>query len=49
MLEKLAVTVAARGRDRAMQPGDIVEVRSLAEILSTLDDEGTLDAMPFMP
>jgi hypothetical protein len=30
-------------------PGDWVEVRSEAEILATLDSEGTLDHLPFMP
>lgn len=30
-------------------PGDWVEVRSEAEILATLDGEGTLDHLPFMP
>ena len=30
-------------------PGDVVEVRSAAEILSTLDADGTLDRLPFMP
>lgn len=30
-------------------PGDLVEVRSLAEILTTLDERGTLDSLPFMP
>lgn len=29
--------------------GDVVEVRSRAEILATLDTNGCLDAMPFMP
>lgn len=29
--------------------GDWVEVRSAAEILATLDDRGTLEALPFMP
>jgi hypothetical protein len=29
--------------------GDIVEVRSAAEILATLDERGELDALPFMP
>ncbi len=29
-------------------PGDWVEVRSEAEILATLDGEGTLDSLPFM-
>jgi len=34
---------------RPLRPGDIVEVRSAAEILATLDDEAFLDGMPFMP
>ena len=29
--------------------GDIVEVKSLDEILATLDDQGELDGLPFMP
>lgn len=29
--------------------GDLVEVRSKEEILATLDERGTLDALPFMP
>jgi hypothetical protein len=33
----------------ALRPGDWVEVRSEAEILATLDEDGTLDALPFMP
>src|SRR5687767_15131427 len=49
MLEKLADGVSMRRPDRALQPGDIVEVRSAAEILATLDESGALDAMPFMP
>lgn len=31
------------------RPGDLVEVRPAAEILSTLDADGTLDGLPFMP
>jgi hypothetical protein len=31
------------------QVGDIVEVRSATEILHTLDSDGTLDGLPFMP
>ncbi len=31
------------------QPGEMVEVRSLPEILATLDERGHLDGMPFMP
>jgi hypothetical protein len=34
---------------RPLRPGDWVEVRSLAEITSTLDSEGKLDGLPFMP
>ncbi|MEK6336407.1 MAG: hypothetical protein AABM67_15885 [Acidobacteriota bacterium] len=35
--------------DRQMMPGDLVEVRSAAEILATLDEKGTLENLPFMP
>lgn len=31
------------------RPGDLVEVRPAAEILATLDADGTLDGLPFMP
>ncbi|HXI24332.1 MAG TPA: hypothetical protein VNG71_10760 [Pyrinomonadaceae bacterium] len=34
---------------RQFLPGDMVEVRSAAEILATLDADGTLDRLPFMP
>ena len=34
---------------RGMSPGDLVEVRSPEEILRTLDDNGALDRLPFMP
>ena len=34
---------------RSLRPGDVVEVRSAAEILATLDDGAALDRMPFMP
>lgn len=29
--------------------GDLVRIRSAEEIAATLDDHGTLDALPFMP
>jgi len=29
--------------------GEVVEVRSHAEILATLDERGELDSLPFMP
>jgi hypothetical protein len=32
-----------------LRPGDLVQVRSPAEIFSTLDSQGSLDGMPFMP
>lgn len=32
-----------------LRPGDVVQVRSAAEILATLDEKASLDAMPFMP
>jgi hypothetical protein len=34
---------------RPLRPGDVVEVRSATEILATLDEEGSLEGMPFMP
>jgi hypothetical protein len=32
-----------------LSPGEMVEVRSLSEILATLDEQGSLDGLPFMP
>ena len=32
-----------------LRPGDFVEVRSPGEILHTIDENGTLDRLPFMP
>ncbi len=37
------------GREGQLRPGDVVEVKSAAEILATLDGEGSADKMPFMP
>jgi hypothetical protein len=34
---------------RPLRPGDIVEVKSAAEILATLDDAGAVGKVPFMP
>ena len=34
---------------RQLRAGDLVEVRSAAEILQTLDADGALDGLPFMP
>jgi hypothetical protein len=41
--------VFGRTDDGGLKPGDVVEVRAPAEILATLDDDGSVDAMPFMP
>jgi hypothetical protein len=35
--------------ERALRRGDVVEVRSAAEIRATLDEHGALDGLPFMP
>ncbi len=35
--------------NRELRAGDVVRVRSEAEILATLDADGRLDGMPFMP
>lgn len=37
------------GRVLNLRAGDLVEVRSVVEILETLDEEGRLEALPFMP
>jgi len=34
---------------RALRPGDVVVIKSAAEILATLDDQAALDMLPFMP
>jgi hypothetical protein len=34
---------------KPLRPGDVVEVKSAAEILATLDGEGAIGGMPFMP
>jgi hypothetical protein len=36
-------------RHASLRPGDLVQVRSQAEILATLDATGRLDGLPFMP
>lgn len=40
---------AAPDSPQPLRPGDWVEVRSFAEISRTLDSEGKLDGLPFMP
>jgi hypothetical protein len=44
MMKEFAAADALR-----LRVGDVVEVRSEGEILATLDENGELDAMPFMP
>lgn len=41
----------ARGSSVAsrIRPGMVVEVKPVEEILATLDQEGAVDALPFMP
>ena len=36
-------------RKPLIRKGDLVQVRSVAEILATLEDNGTLEGLPFMP
>jgi hypothetical protein len=43
------ITRMSGGPNRPLRPGDTVEVRPPAEILASLDDDGALDGMPFMP
>jgi hypothetical protein len=46
----IAALRAVLGRRRfGFCPGDLVEIRRLDEILRTLDDNGTLEGVPFMP
>jgi hypothetical protein len=37
------------GSGRPLRPDEVVEIKSAAEILATLDSDASLDAMPFMP
>ena len=43
------ICVMTSADKRPLRPGDVVEVRSAAEILATLDGNAALDRMPFMP
>ena len=36
-------------RQEELRVGDLVEVRSEAEILATLDEHGMVESLPFMP
>ena len=35
--------------NKELRPGDLVRVRSAREILATLDGDGTVEGIPFMP
>jgi hypothetical protein len=41
--------IASAMRHDSFRPGDLVEVKSAGEILATLDKQGLLDGLPFMP
>src|SRR5262249_41245913 len=47
--QELSVGAANSAGDRPLRPGDVVEVKSPAEILATLDGGDARDQMPFMP
>lgn len=40
---------SAPSNTRPLRPGDVVVVKSASEILATLDDQASLDMLPFMP
>ena len=42
-------SLLAPGQTKQLRRGDLVEVRGAHEILSTLDEDGTLEGLPFMP
>jgi hypothetical protein len=42
------MTTTAR-EDTRLRAGDVVEVKSASEILATLDEDGRVDGLPFMP
>jgi len=49
MNDSMFHSTSAGSRSPALRAGDWVEVRSAEEILATLDEQGSLDALPFMP
>jgi len=48
-LISVKVRLMNRGQESVLKAGEFVEVRSKEEILATLDSNGRLEAMPFMP
>jgi hypothetical protein len=49
LLYRERVNTKLNAGPRPLRPGDVVEVRSAAEIFGTLDADGCLEKMPFMP
>jgi len=49
ILRLIREQVLGRSSRLSLRPGELVEVRSVQEILETLDGRGTLDGLPFMP
>jgi glycosyltransferase involved in cell wall biosynthesis len=47
--QRAKATEAAHRTAPGLQIGEVVEVRSAEEILATLDEDGELDGLPFMP
>ena len=43
------IFIVASGTDGELRPGDWVQIKHPLEIAQTLDDEGMLDGLPFMP
>jgi hypothetical protein len=43
------VSTVEVGQPLTLRPGELVEVRSQEEILATLDEDGRLEGLPFMP
>ena len=45
----MSILLSEKLRPKQLMPGDIVEVRTVEEILATLDQNGALEHLPFMP
>lgn len=45
----MSLPLNSNSNSQPLRPGELVEVRSAGEILSTLDAKGTVDKLPFMP
>jgi hypothetical protein len=49
MKETVSAGYLQNGRAAGLRIGELVEVRSVDEILATLDERGRMEALPFMP